>query len=243
MEGVRGKVVIITGASSGIGEATARVLAGKGAKVMLAARREDRLKKLADEIGATAEYKVTNVAKHSDMLSLAETTIDRFGWIDVLVNNAGIMPLSFYESRQVSEWDAMIDVNIKGVLYGIDAVLTHMMERGSGQIINVSSVMGHWVNVGSGIYSGTKFAVRAISEGLRQETAGKLRVTIICPGAVTTELGNRITDPKVLESRGDGPGFELLPPEAIGNAVAYAIEQPEGVSVNEIIVRPTGQQT
>jgi len=241
MSGLEGKVAIITGASSGIGAQVARTLAAGGAKVMLAARRQDRLDELVADIGANAKACVTDVSNHQSVLDLGEATIAEFGQIDVLVNNAGLMPLSFFASRKVDEWDRMVDVNIKGVLYGIDAVLTHMLERGSGQIINVSSVAGHRTGPATGVYSGTKFAVRAISEGLRQETAGKIRVTTICPGAVTTELAGTITDTAVMENMGGTYNFEFLEPTAIADAVAYAVSQPENVAVNEIIVRPLQQ--
>lgn len=241
MSGVESKVVIVTGASSGIGAQVARTLAAQGAKVMLAARRQDRLDALQAEIGANAQSKVTDVSDHQSMLDLADATIKAFGHVDVLVNNAGLMPLSFFASRKVDEWDRMVDVNIKGVLYGIDAVLTHMLARNTGHIINVSSVAGHITGPATGVYSGTKFAVRAISEGLRQETAGKIRVTTICPGAVTTELATTITDKVVMENMGGQYNFEFLEPTAIADAIAYAIGQPDGVAVNEMIVRPLAQ--
>lgn len=244
MSGIEGKVVIVTGASSGIGEETVRTLARGGAMVMAAARREDRLKDLQKTAKGDVAYTVTDVADRASMGALARSTIDRFGRIDVLVNNAGIMPLSFFETRQVDNWERMVDVNIKGVLYGIDAVLTLMLEQGHGHIINVSSVAGHRVNVASGVYSGTKFAVMAISEGLRQETAGRgVRVTVVSPGAVTTELGNTISDPKVMEALGGAFSFDFLQPEDIANGIAYAISQPEHVSVNEILIRPSAQPT
>ena len=234
-------VAVVTGASSGIGEAVVRALAGSGARVMMAARRADRLARIAQELGGDAATCVTDVTDRSQVAALAESTIEKFGRVDVLVNNAGVMPLSFLAHRKVDEWDRMIDVNIKGVLYGIDAVLGHMLERGSGQIINVASVAGHRVSPSAAVYSGTKYAVRAISEGLRQETAGVLRVTIISPGAVATELTDSITDQAVRSFVG---GFSeiAIDPAAIARAVVYAIEQPEEVSVNEIIVRPTKQK-
>ncbi len=241
MNGLEGKVAIVTGASSGIGAQVAKTLADGGAKVMLAARRQDRLDELAADIGANAKARVTDVSDHQSMLDLADATISAFGHIDVLVNNAGLMPLSFFASRKVDEWDRMVDVNIKGVLYGIDAVLTHMLGRESGHIINVSSVAGHRTGPATGVYSGTKFAVRAISEGLRQETAGKIRVTTICPGAVTTELAGTITDKVVMENMGGTYNFEFLDPTAIADAIAYAVSQPENVAVNEMIVRPLQQ--
>ena len=239
---IAGKSVIVTGASSGIGEATARRLAGAGARVMLAARREDRLKSLAEDLGSDVHYRVTDVTNHDDMLALGEATIEAFGRIDVLVNNAGYMPLSYLSSRRVDEWDAMIDINIKGVLYGIDAVLTHMLERGEGHIINVSSVAGHVTRGSSAVYSGTKFAVRAISEGLRQETAGKVRVTIISPGGTKSELGQGIKDEKVLTEAANRFNFRFLEADDIAASIAFAIDAPAHVGVNEMIVRPLEQE-
>ncbi|MEO0982152.1 MAG: SDR family oxidoreductase [Pseudomonadota bacterium] len=238
---IAGKSIIITGASSGIGAGTAKTLAEKGAKVMLAARRTERIEALCKEIGEPARFMATDVTKHGDMIALAEETIKCFGDIDVLINNAGVMPLSFFASRKVEEWTRMVDVNIKGVLYGIDAVLTHMLERGEGHIINVASVAGHVVRPSNGVYAGTKFAVRAISEGLRQETAGKVRVTVISPGAVTTELGASITDEKILKAGRSAFDFDFMEPADIANAIAFAIDAPPNVAVNEILVRPLAQ--
>ena len=235
------KVVIVTGASSGIGEATSRMLAEDGSKVMLVARREDNLKKISDELGENANYFVADVSKHEEMLRMAEETISIFGRVDVLVNNAGIMPLSLMSSRRVSEWEAIIDVNIKGVLFGIDSVLSHMLERGSGHIINVSSVAGHRTSAMSAVYSGSKFAVKAISEGLRQEVADKIRVTNISPGAVTTELGNTIKDQTVMKVMLERLNHSFLEAGDIASAICYCINQPDSVSVNEMIVRPTSQ--
>ncbi|NGM82030.1 SDR family oxidoreductase [Paenibacillus sp. 7124] len=245
MLNVVGKVVILTGASSGIGEATAKVLANSGAKVVLAARREDRLRELKSVIvqeGGIAEYKVTDVASHAEVEELARYTIETFGRIDVLINNAGIMPLSFLHEKKVSEWDQMIDVNIKGVLYGIGAVLPYMREQKKGHIIDVSSVTGHIVRKTWAVYSGTKFAVRAITEAVRQEEAeNNIRTTIICPGGVATELSNTITNPDIKKSIEDSWDVALSP-EAIAHSILYAISQPENVAVNEIIVRPTKQE-
>ena len=235
------KVVIVTGASSGIGEATSRMLVQNGAKVMLVARREGNLKKIKTELGENANYYVADVSNHSEMLEMSKETISFFGSVDVLVNNAGIMPLSLISSRRVSEWEATIDVNIKGVLYGIDSVLHHMLERGSGHIINVSSVAGHRSGAMTAVYSGTKFAVRAISEGLRQEVANKVRVTNISPGAVTTELGNTIKDETVMKVMMERLNHDFLGAEDIASAICYCINQPDSVSVNEMIVRPTSQ--
>lgn len=240
------KTAIITGASSGIGQAAAKELASQGYSVMLAARREDRLvelKEAIEEAGGTAEYLVTDVTSAEQMKALAEAAIARFGRIDVLLNNAGLMPLSFMSKLKVEEWDRMVDVNIKGVLYGIAAVLPHMEQQKEGHIINISSVAGHSITPGSAVYSGTKFAVRAISEGLRQEIdpSMNIRVTIVSPGAVATELVNTITDEDVLDGFKSGPEMEFLQPEDIARAIAYAVEQPAYVDVNEILIRPRQQ--
>ncbi|WP_281863320.1 SDR family oxidoreductase [Planomicrobium okeanokoites] len=241
------KTAIITGASSGIGQAAAKELANKGFSVMLAARREDRLVELKKEIedaGGRAAYKVTDVTSAEEMKKLAEATIEQFGQIDVLLNNAGLMPLSFMNKLKIDEWDRMVDVNIKGVLYGIAAVLPHMEERKEGHIINVSSVAGHDVTKGSAVYSGTKFAVRAITEGLRQELdpAMNIRATIVSPGAVATELTETITDKDILSAFSNGPSMEFLQAEDIARAIGYAVEQPAHVDVNEILIRPRQQK-
>ncbi|ANU13144.1 Short-chain dehydrogenase/reductase SDR [Planococcus halocryophilus Or1] len=240
------KTAIITGASSGIGQATAKELAAKGYHVMLAARREDRLVELKKEIedaGGSAQYKVTDVTSADEMKSLAEAALEKTGNIDVLVNNAGLMPLSFMNKLKIDEWDQMVDVNIKGVLYGIAAVLPIMEKQKSVHIINVSSVAGHQVFKGSAVYSGTKYAVRAISEGLRQEIdpANEIRVTIVSPGAVETELTNTITDEDVLNSFKEGGKMTMLQAQDIANAISYAVEQPSYVDVNEILIRPRQQ--
>lgn len=236
---------IVTGASSGIGQATAKELAAKGYHVMLAARREERLVELKKEIeaeGGSADYKVTDVTSVDDMKSLAQETLEKTGRIDVFVNNAGLMPLSFMNKLKIDEWDKMVDVNIKGVLYGIAAVLPVMEQQKSGHILNVSSVAGHQVSKGSAVYSGTKYAVRAISDGLRQEIdpSHEIRVTIVSPGAVETELTNTITDEDVLEAF-KGTSMEMLKAHDIANAIAYAVEQPPHVDVNEILIRPRQQ--
>ena len=246
MSNIKDKVVIITGASSGIGEATAKELASKGAKLVLTARREDRLKKLQDEIqasGGQAMYKVTDVASRSQVEELAAFALAAFGQIDVLVNNAGIMPQAFLAENKVDEWDRMIDVNIKGVLYAIASIVPSMRERKSGHVINVSSVAGHNIYPGGTVYCGTKFAVKAISEGLRQEEAmngTNIRVTNLSPGAVNSELLETISDPTMKAGLTDFYKI-AIDPESIGRAIAYAIEQPSDVAVNEIIIRPTVQ--
>ncbi|MCM3768956.1 MULTISPECIES: SDR family oxidoreductase [Priestia] len=245
MSNIQDKVVIITGASSGIGEATAKELASKGAQLVLAARREDRLKKLQEEIqknGGQAIYKVTDVASHEQMEELAEYALTEFGKIDVMVNNAGVMPLSPVYQKKINEWDSMIDINIKGVLYGIAAVLPSMRERKEGHIINVSSIAGHLVFQASAVYSGTKFAVRAITEGLRKEEApNNIRTTIISPGTISTELLESISDEE-LKSEIVEVSKIGIEPASIARAVAFAIEQPSDVAINEMIVRPTIQE-
>ncbi|QYK65466.1 MULTISPECIES: SDR family oxidoreductase [Paenibacillus] len=245
MTSIQDKVVIITGASSGIGEATAKELASKGAKLVLAARREDRLQKLQQEIesnGGQAVYKVTDVASHEQMEELAEYTLKEFGKIDVLVNNAGVMPLSPVHEKKIHEWNAMIDINIKGVLYGIAAVLPSMRERKEGHIINVSSIAGHLVFPASAVYSGTKFAVRAITEGLRIEECGNnIRTTIISPGSIDTELTQAISGAELKAAIIEESKI-AIEPASIARAIAFAIEQPADVAVNEMIVRPTIQQ-
>lgn len=241
MESIKDKVIVITGASSGIGASAARKLAQLGAKVVLAARREDQLKNLAQEIGENAIYVVTDVARRTDLDNLILQAIAKFGRVDVMWNNAGIMPISFFEEGHVDEWDKMIDINIKGVLYGINAVLPHMLERGQGHILSTSSVGGLKTSPGIGVYSGTKFAVKAIMETLREEVAQNIKVTTIYPGATRSELGHDITSPKIKGLYGNLANMPKLDEEAIANAVIYAISQPDNISVNEVVVRPLGQ--
>lgn len=232
------KVVLITGASSGIGEAIARELAAAGATVVLGARRIDRLEALADDIRAEGGTVMTvrlDVTDRSDVAAFAEAALKAFGRIDVIVNNAGIMPLSPMSSLKVEEWDRMIDVNIKGVLYGVAAVLPEMTARGSGQIVNIASVGALSVSPTAAVYCATKYAVRAISDGLRQEN-DKLRVTCIHPGVVESELASTITDPTAIENMKNYRAIALTP-DAIARAVRFAIEQPEDVDVSEIVVR------
>ena len=244
MSCIKGKVILITGASSGFGMVTAKKCVEHGAKVVLAARREDRLKDLCESLGSdNAIFMATDVTRKEDLNNIVKYGIDTFNQIDSLVNNAGIMPLSFIEQGRTDEWDQMIDVNIKGVLYAIDAVYSHMMERGSGQIINISSVAGKRLIPGSAVYSGTKFAVAAISEGLRIESKGKLQVTCIFPGAFETELGASIKDEKMLEYLTSEAKYANLaqPAEIVADAIIYSLEQKPGVAANEIVLRPTAQ--
>ena len=234
------KVILITGASSGIGEATARHLAALGHKVLLGARRTERLHALATEIraaGGHAEYRALDVTSLDDMKSFADFALTAYGHIDVIINNAGVMPLSPLAELKIDEWNRMIDVNIRGVLHGIAAVLPHMQERKSGHVINVASIGAHQVWATCAVYCGTKYAVRAISEGLRLETQD-IRCTVISPGVVESELADTITSDTVKGFIADFRKVALTP-DAIARAIAYAIDQPDGVDVNEIIVRPT----
>ncbi|CAD5263363.1 putative enzyme [Bosea sp. 62] len=234
------KVVLITGASSGIGVGIARELAASGAKLMLGARRTERLDALADELtakGGDVRTSRLDVTDRADVAAFADAAREAFGRVDVIVNNAGVMPLSLMASLKVDEWDRMIDVNIKGVLYGIAAVLPQMLARGSGQIINIASIGALAVSPTAAVYCATKYAVRAISDGLRQEHSD-LRVTCIHPGVVESELASTITDPAAAELMRTYRAIALQP-DAIGRAVRFAVEQPDDVDVNEIVVRPT----
>src|SRR2546430_17380405 len=244
MSNIAGKVVVITGASSGIGEATALLLAKREAKVVLGARRPDRLKALADRIagaGGEAAYARTDVKRRDDLSNLVKLACERYGKLDVLVNNAGIMPISPLDDLRVEDWEEMIDINIKGVLYGIAAALPVFRKQGFGHFVNTASTAGHKTVPNQSVYAGTKMAVRAISEGLRQEAGDKLRVTIISPGLTRTNFADPMTDPEAkaqLEERRD---TIAMPPEAIARAIAVAIEQPADVDVGEVVVRPTAQ--
>lgn len=240
MSNLANKIVLITGASSGIGEATARRLAKGGATVVLGARRTNRLENLTKEItasGGKAIYKSLDVTSRDSVQAFANAALDAFGRIDVIVNNAGVMPLSPMASLKVDEWDQMIDVNIKGVLYGIAAVLPAMNKQGVGQIINVSSIGGLAVSPTAAVYCATKYAVRAISEGLRQEN-DKIRVTCVYPGVVKSELASTITDPVAAEAMATYRQI-ALEPEAIAEAILHVISQPADVDISEIVVRPT----
>jgi NADP-dependent 3-hydroxy acid dehydrogenase YdfG len=242
---IDGKIIVITGASSGLGEAAARHLAAQGAKVVLGARRADRIEALAEEIrtaGGEALPVATDVTDRAQVANLIDTAVRDFGRVDVLVNNAGIMPLSALESLKVDEWDRMIDVNIKGVLYGIAAALPHMKAQRSGHVITTASVAGHLIFPASSVYSGTKFAIRAICEGFRQEVKDyNIRTTIVSPGAVKTELLDHISDEAVQGANRDFVGSVGISPSSFASMVAFAISQPDDVDVNEIIFRPTAQ--
>jgi NADP-dependent 3-hydroxy acid dehydrogenase YdfG len=239
---VENKVIAITGASSGIGEATARLLAQKGLRVLLGARRTDRLEAIAAEIhdkGGIAEYRVLDVTSLAEMQAFVEFAKDKFGRVDVVVNNAGVMPLAKLEALQIDEWNRMIDVNIRGVLHGIAAALPLFKQQQSGQFVNLSSIGGHNVYPKSAVYCATKFAVWAISEGLRQESTD-IRVTVISPGVTQTELASTTTDTEAAQWLKEFRGA-MIPADAIARAIAFAIEQPVDVDVNEIIVRPVAQ--
>ena len=243
---IEGKVVVITGASSGLGEAAARHLSAQGASVALGARRVERLQAVADELigrGGQALAVATDVSRYDDVKRLVDRAVQTFGCVDVMINNAGLMPQSLLERLKIDEWDRMIDVNIKGVLYGIAAALPYMQARKSGHIINVSSVAGHKVRPGGTVYSATKTAVRVISEGLRQDVKPyNLRTTLISPGAVDTELPNTITDPVVAENMRKFYDDIAISAESFAHAVAFAIGQPADVDINEILYRPTRQE-
>ncbi len=240
MSNITGKVIAITGASSGIGEATARLLAERGAHVVVGARRTERLKALVADIaskGGSARFRAVDVTSREDTKNFVDFAKAEFGRVDVLINNAGVMPLSMMGELKVDDWDRMIDVNIRGVLHGVAAVLPDMQARGNGQIVNVASIGAHVVIPTGAVYCATKYAVWAISEGLRQENPN-VRVTTISPGVVATELGHDITDASTQELLAD-LRKKALTPDAIARAIAYAVEQPDDVDVNEVIVRPT----
>ncbi len=243
---ISGKVVVITGASSGLGEATARYLAERGATVALGARRAERLQTLVEEItraDGKASARVTDVTDPSQVQALVDTAVEQYGRVDVMLNNAGVMPHSPLERRKIDDWNRTIDINIKGVLYGIAAALPHMQRQKAGHIINVSSVAGHKVGKNNAVYAATKTAVRVISEGLRQEIKPwNLRTTIISPGAVATELPNSITEADVAKGIGQFYDEYAIPAESFARAVAFAIGQPDDVDINEILFRPTRQE-
>lgn len=243
---IKDKVVIITGASSGMGEAAAKHLATLGATVVLGARRGDKIENMAKDIqetGGKALAVAMDVTNLEQVKNLVDTAVQKFGRIDVILNNAGIMPLSPMDRINVEEWNTMIDVNIKGVLNGIAAVLPYMKEQKSGQIINTSSVAGHKVFNGSAVYSATKYAVRALTEGLRMEVKPyNIRTTIVCPGAVKTELLEHISEADIQQANKDYVGEVGISPDSFARVVAFAISQPEDVDINEVIFRPTAQE-
>jgi NADP-dependent 3-hydroxy acid dehydrogenase YdfG len=244
MSGTEGKVVVITGASSGIGEATALLLAERGAKVVLGARGSDRLEALAVRIvkaGGEAAYALTDVKRRADLSALVKLACERYGKLDVLVNNAGVAPNSLLDDLRVEDWEEMIDVNLKGVLYGIAAALPVFRRQGFGHFVNVISTAGIQIKPTMAVYAGTKNAVRTITEGLRQEAGDRLRVTSVSPGFVHTNLADSMTNPEVKSQIIDQMNKMAIPPVAIARAIAFAIEQPADVDVNEIVIRPTAQ--
>lgn len=241
---MEGKVIAVTGASSGIGEAVARHFAKAGAAVMLGARRLHRLEAVADEIrrdGGRVALRRLDVTRREDAEAFVQAAVVQFGRLDVIVNNAGVMPLSPVADLKVEEWDRMVDVNLKGVLYGVAAALPVFQAQGSGHIVNVTSVADRRIVPTAAVYSATKYAVRAFSEGLRQEIGGGIRVTVVAPGATESELANGISDPELRRAAIEDYRRELLPAEAIARAIAYAVAQPPEVDVNELVVRPTAQ--
>jgi hypothetical protein len=238
--------IIVTGASSGIGAATARRLAADGASVMLAARREERLEALQESIeadGGTARIVVTDVTNREHVQHLVDQTVEAFGAVDVLVNNAGIMPLSLMKNLHEDEWEQMVDVNVKGVLYGVGAALPYMKEQGSGHIVNVSSVAGRRLFPGGAVYCGTKHFVRALSEGMRAELGPHgIRVTSIEPGAVDTELTHTITDEELMAQLEESFGnLTIMQSEDIAEAIQYVLTAPSHVDVEELLIMPTDQ--
>ena len=243
---IEGKVVVITGASSGLGEATARLLSAEGANVVLGARRGDRIRSLAAELtakGGKAIAVTMDVTHVEQVKALVDAAIKAYGRIDVMINNAGLMPQSPLDRLKIDDWDRMIDVNIKGVLYGIAAALPHMKQQKAGHIINVSSVAGHKVRAGGTVYAATKHAALALSEGLRQEVKPyNIRTTVISPGAVATELPNSVTEPDLADSFHKFYEEFAIPADSFARAVAFAVGQPDDVDINEILFRPTRQE-
>jgi NADP-dependent 3-hydroxy acid dehydrogenase YdfG len=243
--GIADKTVIITGASSGIGEAVALRLAKNGAAVVLGARRVERLQSLAAQVeaeGGKVSAFPCDVTKRSDLEKIAAHALEKFGSIDALVNNAGVMPISRLDMYDVDGWDRTIDTNIKGVLYAIAAVLPQMKQQKSGHIISIASVAGHKINGGSAVYAASKHSVRVISEALRQEvTKDGIRVTIVSPGATQSELFEKILDP-ASQKRIEGAHEIALPADSVARAIAYAMEEPDEVDINEIIIRPQAQE-
>jgi NADP-dependent 3-hydroxy acid dehydrogenase YdfG len=241
MSNVKGKVVVITGASSGIGESTARLLAQHGAHVVIGARRMERLEALASSIrveGGSVEYHSLDVTRLEAMQTIVDLAQTRYGRVDVILNNAGVMPLSPLESLKVDEWNRMIDVNIRGVLHGIAAGLPVMKKQGFGQFINIASIGAYAVSPTAAVYCATKYAVRAISEGLRQEVGGDIRVTLVSPGVTESELADTISDEEARDLMKEYRRISI-PASAIAQSILFAISQPAEVDVNEIVVRPT----
>ncbi|MHC6535835.1 SDR family oxidoreductase [Latilactobacillus sakei] len=244
---IKNKVVVITGASSGIGKETATLLAAKGAKLVLAARRESMLAPLAASLTAKYDteiiYQKTDVTQLADVKALIDSAITKFGRIDVLFNNAGLMPVSMLRDGKVDEWEAMIDINLKGALYGIKYALPIMEQQKSGHIITTDSVAGHFTGEGSSVYSATKYAIRAVMEGLRVEEVGKgIKSTLISPGHAQTELAAKISDSKLREAVLKSESETGLSANDVANAVVYAIDTPDNVGINEVILRSIDQR-
>ena len=242
--GISGKVVVITGASSGIGRATAKLLAERGAFVVLGARRGDVLAEVVGEIaaaGGRAAHEVTDVRKRGDLDALVALAIERGGKLDVMINNAGIGPISRFDALRVEDWDAMIDVNLRGTLYGIAAALPVFQRQKSGHFINIVSTAGLKILPTMGVYAATKNAVRTVSEALRQEAGPHLRVTEISPGMIATDFASSMTDPAVKEAIQKRIANVAISPVSIARGIAYAIEQPDDVDVGSIVIRPTAQ--
>ncbi|KGM35918.1 oxidoreductase [Inquilinus limosus MP06] len=241
---MEGKIIAVTGASSGIGEAVARHFAKAGAAVMLGARRLHRLEAVAEEIrrdGGRVALQRLDVTRREDVEAFVQAAVAQFGRLDVIVNNAGVMPLSPVADLKVEEWDRMVDVNLRGVLYGVAAALPVFRAQDGGHVVNVTSVADRRIVPTAAVYSATKYAVRAFSEGLRQEIGGGIRVTVVAPGATESELANGISDPELRRAAIEDYRRDLLPAEAIARAIAYAVAQPPEVDVNELVVRPTAQ--
>ena len=244
MDNITGKVIIITGASGGIGEATARVLAAQGAKVVLGARRTEQLQTLAEQItqaGGQAAFARADVSQRADLTGLVELALERFGQLDALISHAGLGLISPFDELRVEDWEQMIDVNLKGVLYGIAAALPVFRRQGFGHFVNILSTAGLQIVPTMGVYAGTKNAVRTIAEALRQEAGAQLRVTNVSPGFVQTDFAETMTNPEVKAQILARRDQIAIPPEAIAQAVAYAIGQPANVDVGDIVVRPTAQ--
>jgi NADP-dependent 3-hydroxy acid dehydrogenase YdfG len=244
MLGIEGKTVAITGAGGGIGEATAHLLAARGAKVVLADLRLESLQRVAarlEDAGGKVAIHRADVRRREDLATLVKVALDRFGKLDVLVSNAGVGPISPFDDLRVDDWELMIDVNVKGVLHGIAAALPVFRAQGCGHFVNVASTAAMRVAANMAVYSGTKLAVRAISEGLRVEAGDKLRVTVISPGFVRTSFTEGAANPEVRAQLNATRDKLAIPPEAIARAIAFAVEQPADVDVNEIVVRPTAQ--
>jgi NADP-dependent 3-hydroxy acid dehydrogenase YdfG len=245
-ENIQGKVIVITGASSGLGEAAARLLAAQGARVALGARRQDRIQALARELtaaGGKAIAVTTDVTDRTQVQRLVDAAVEAFGRVDVMINNAGLMLQSLLERLRIDEWDRTIDVNLKGMMYGIAAALPYMQRQKSGHFINVSSVTGHKVGPGTAVYAATKFGVRALSEGLRQEVKPyNIRTTIISPGVVATELPDSVSDPDASARVHKFYADQAIPADSFARAAAFAISQPHDVDINEILFRPTRQE-